>query len=197
MDVVKLLEAAALLVPEELATEDDMTVDDVWDHLVRDEWEVALGVLEELADVPPPPPAFWEQLAAAAEQMRLEESAAWCHWRCFETLNGVICADLSLRPAPGTGRRTAIPGHGVLRPMWDIGNLTTAGEPVLDIARLWVESTPVLEPGGRAVVRLAPLNPPRWRHLGPGQVITMYEDRDAAGSAVVLEARRPAGTPAP
>ncbi|MDF6022586.1 hypothetical protein [Streptomyces sp. JH34] len=32
-----------------------MTLDEVWGHLVQDEWELALGVLEEVGDAPPPP----------------------------------------------------------------------------------------------------------------------------------------------
>ncbi|MFD6276331.1 hypothetical protein ACFWFI_12275 [Streptomyces sp. NPDC060209] len=192
MDVIKLLEAASLLVPEERATGNDMTVNDVWDHLTRDEWDVALGLLEELGDVPPLPLRFWETLATAAEQARLERSAARCHWRCYETRNGIIQAGLTLRPAAEARRRTPFSGHGVLRPMWDIGNRTPAGEPVLDIARLWVELTPFLGPGGQPVVRLAPLDPPRWQHLKPGRVITMYEDRTVAGTAVVLHTWRPA-----
>jgi hypothetical protein len=55
MDVPKLLEAASLLVPEEIATENHITVNDVWEYLIRDEWEVALGLLEELGDVQPLP----------------------------------------------------------------------------------------------------------------------------------------------
>ncbi len=99
MDVPKLLEAASLLVPEAVATENDITVNDVWEYLAHDEWEVALNLLEELGDVHPLPLAFWQTLATAAEQMRLDRSAAWCHWRCFETRNGIIRADLTLRPA--------------------------------------------------------------------------------------------------
>ncbi|MFE9425463.1 hypothetical protein ACFYNO_21135 [Kitasatospora sp. NPDC006697] len=196
MDVPKLLEAAFLLVPEEIATENDITVNDVWEYLTQDEWEAALGLLEELGDVQPPPLGFWEILATAAEQMRLEKSAAWCHWRCGETRNGIIRADLTLRPATESRRQTPIPGAGVLRPMWDIGNRTETGEPALDIARLWVEFTPLLEPGGRSSVRLAPLDPSQWRRLQPGQVITMHEDRSVAGTAIVLEARPPTAVPA-
>ncbi|MFH9619018.1 hypothetical protein [Streptomyces pratensis] len=192
MDVIKLLEAACLLVPEERATGNDLTVNDVWDHLTRDEWDVALGLLEEFGDFPALPFAFWENLATTAEQAGLERSAAWCHWRSYETRNGIIRAELTLRPAAEGRRRTPVSGHGVLRPMWDIGNRTPAGGPVLDIARLWVEAAPLLEPGGRALVRLAPLGPERWRHVRPGRVITMYEDRSVAGTAVVLDARRPA-----
>lgn len=188
MDVPALLAAASRLVPEETATENDITVDDVREYLAHHEWEVALGLLEELGDVRPLPLGFWETLATAAEQMQLAHSAAWCHWRCHEVRNGIIRADLTLRPA-GEGRRgTPFPGAGVLRPMWNIGNRTPAGEPALDIARLWVESTPVLGPGERASVRIAPLAPSRWRHLRPGQTIAMHEDRTVAGTAVVLEA---------
>lgn len=48
MDVTKLLESASLLVPEEIATENDVTVRDVWDYLAHDEWQIALSLLEEL-----------------------------------------------------------------------------------------------------------------------------------------------------
>ncbi|MGW0876089.1 hypothetical protein ACWD3Z_37245 [Streptomyces sp. NPDC002740] len=191
MDVPKLLEAASLLVPEEIATENDITVNDVWEYLTRDEWEVALGLLEELGDVGPLPLGFWEALATSAEQMRLDKSAAWCHWRCYETCNGIIRADLTLRPAGEARRQTPISGGGVLRPMWNIGNLAPTGEPALDIARLWVEFAPFLEPGGQASVRLAPLDASHWQHLQLGQVITMHEDRSVAGTAIVLDVHRP------
>ncbi|MEV8225062.1 hypothetical protein AB0P41_03145 [Streptomyces sp. NPDC079167] len=190
MDVPALLEAAFLLVPERAATENDITVNDVWDYLTQDEWEVALGLLEELGDVQPLPLSFWETLATAAEQMRLVRSAAWCDWRCYEARNGTIRADLTLRPAAEARRKTAIPGAGVLRPMWDIGNRSPAGDPAVNIARLWVEFMPLLEPGGQASVRLAPLDPSQWQHLEPGQVIIMHEDGSVAGTAVVLEIRR-------
>ncbi|MEU0031729.1 hypothetical protein [Streptomyces sp. NPDC006335] len=195
MDVPKLLEAASLLVPEEIATENDITVNDVWEYLTQDEWEMAFGLLEELGNVQPLPLSFWETLATAAEQMRLEKSAAWCHWRCYETRHGIIRADLTLLPAREARRQTPIAGAGVLRPMWNIGNRTPTGEPSLNIAVLWVEFTPLLEPGGRASVRLAPLDPSQWQHLQPGQVITMHEDRSLAGTAVVLEVQRPTATP--
>lgn len=195
MDVPELLESAFLLVPEETATDNDITVRDIWDYLAHDEWEIALGLLEELGDGRSIPLAFWEKLAEAAEQLRLERSAAWCHWRCSEIRNGVIRADLKLRPA-GEGRRTTvISGAGVLRPMWDIGDLSPTGERAVSIAALWVESMPVLEPGGQAAVRLVPLTPAHWTHVQPGQQITMHEDRTVAGTAVVLEVYRPAAVP--
>ncbi|MEY9816190.1 hypothetical protein [Streptomyces albogriseolus] len=188
MDVVALLKSASLLVPEETATENDVTVHDVWEYLAHDEWEVALGLLEELGGRAAAPGAFWASMAAAAEELRLERSAAWCRWREGETRNGVIRADLTLRAPSDGGRRSPADGAGVLRPMWNIGNSTPAGEPEHNIALIWVEDAPALEPGGRATVRLAPLTPRSWRHLEPGQVITMHETRTVAGTAVVLQA---------
>ncbi|MFI9248335.1 hypothetical protein ACIGXF_38620 [Streptomyces sp. NPDC053086] len=197
MDVPKLLEAASLLVPAGIATENDITINDVWDYLTHDEWEAALGLLEELGDVRPLPLGFWETLATAAEHMQLKNSAAWCHWRCYETRNGTIRADLTLRPASESRRRTPVSGAGLLRPMWNIGNRIPTGEPTLNIARIWVEFTPFLGPGERASVRLGPLDPSEWRHLEPGRTITMHEDRTLAGTAVVLEVHGPTATPTP
>ncbi|MHB9756544.1 hypothetical protein ACYBSK_19420 [Streptomyces sp. BYX5S] len=197
MDVPGLLEAASLLVPAAIATENDITIDDVWNHLAHDEWEVALGVLEELGDGHPLPRDFWESLATAAEQMRMERSAAWCHWRCYEARNGMIRADLTLRPASENRRQTHFSGAGVLRPMWNIGHHTPTGEEELNIARLWVEFTPTLGPGERSSVRLAPLDPSQWRHLQPGQTITMHEDRTIGGTAVILEVQGPTAEFAP
>lgn len=193
MDVPELLEAASLLVPENIATENDITVRDVWPYLVQDEWETALALLEELGGTPDLPLGFWECMADAAEQLRMERSAAWCDWRCYEARHGVIRADLTLRAAGEARRQTPFSGAGVLRPMWNIGNRTPTGDPSLDIARLWVEFTPLLGPGERATVRLAPLDPTRWCHLRPGQVIAMHEDRTVAGTAVVREATPPGG----
>ncbi|MER5972922.1 hypothetical protein ABT112_24855 [Streptomyces sp. NPDC002055] len=192
MDVPELLEAASLVVPEEIATENDLTVSDVWEYLTRDDWEGAFGLLEDLGGARHLPLGFWESMADAAEQLGMQRSAAWCRWRCHESRYGVIRADLTLRPASETRRRTPLPGAGTLRPMWDIGHRTPAGEPDLAIAALWVEFTPFLEPGGRATARLAPLTPSRWRHLRPGQAITLHESRPPAGTAVVLEVQDPA-----
>ncbi|MFG2511830.1 hypothetical protein [Streptomyces sp. NPDC048584] len=191
MDVRELLHEASLLAPESAATENDLTVNDVWDYLAHDEWEVALGLLEELGDASALPLAFWEALAEAAEQLWLPRSAAWCHWRCAEVRNGVVRADLELRPASEARRTTPIDGAGVLRPMWDIGNRTPTGQPAWNIAGMWVEEQPALEPGGRATVRLVPLNPVQWVHVTPGLRIVMHEDRTAAGTAVVLGVRPP------
>ncbi|MER6532918.1 hypothetical protein ABT215_03670 [Streptomyces sp900105755] len=194
VDVTELLESASLLVPEKVATENDISVQDVWDYLAHDEWQIALRLLEELGDGQPLPLTFWEQLAEAAEQLGLERSMAWCHWRCAEIRNGMIRADLTLRPPTEARRRTPISGHGVLRPMWDIGNLSPTGGVAVSIAGLWVEDMPILEPGGRATVRLVPLTPAHWTHVKAGQRISMHEDRTVAGTAVVLEVHLP--TPA-
>ncbi|MFK8849083.1 hypothetical protein [Streptomyces sp. Ac-502] len=193
MGVPQLLESASLLVPEENATENDITVRDVWDYLAHDEWEVALSLLEEFGDGPPLPLAFWARLAEAAEQLRLERSAAWCHWRCSEMRNGWVRAELTLRPAAEARRKSPVPGHGVLRPMWDIGRLSPTGGAAVSIADLWVEGMPFLEPGERATVRLVPFSPSHWEHVVAGQRITMHEDRSAAGTAVVLEVHPPDG----
>lgn len=192
MDVPELLESASLLVPEETATENDITVREIWAYLVHDEWELALSLLEELGDGRPLPLAFWEKLAEAAEQLRLERSAAWCQWRCSEIRNGMIRADLTLCPATEARRKTPISGAGVLRPMWDIGHLSPTGGRAVSIAALWVENMPILEPGGRATVRLVPLTPSHWVHLQPGRQIAMHEDRTVAGTAVILEVHSPA-----
>lgn len=71
MDVVALLESASLLVKKEVATENDISVGDVWDYLVHDEWQIAVSLLEELGDGRPLPLAFWEQLAEAAHRLGL------------------------------------------------------------------------------------------------------------------------------
>jgi hypothetical protein len=191
MDVPGLLHQAADLVPGNIKTEAGITVDDARDYLGHNEWEVALDLLVELGDVYQQSPGFWGLLAEAARQMRLGRSVAWCDWRCWEARNGIIRADLELIPTEAGGRQAPIPGDGQLRPMWNIGNQTTSGEPALNIARIWVEFTPDLKPGERTSVRLAPLEPHQWRHLTPGDVITMHETKPVVGRATIIEAWRP------
>ncbi|WP_406429482.1 hypothetical protein [Streptomyces sp. NBC_01589] len=110
MDVVGILEVASLLVPEGVATDNDITVSDVWDYLAHDEWEVALDLLQELGDGWTAPTGFWEQLERAAAMLGLERSREWCRWRGAETRVGVIRADLVLLPTGETFRRTPISG---------------------------------------------------------------------------------------
>ncbi|MFI9648766.1 hypothetical protein ACIHAA_20980 [Streptomyces sp. NPDC052040] len=59
MDLPKLLETASPLVSAEIAAENGATVNDVWDYLAHDEWEVGLGLLEKLSDVQPLPLDLW------------------------------------------------------------------------------------------------------------------------------------------
>lgn len=169
-----------------------MTVADAREYLDHHEWEVALDLLTELGDAYPADTSFWDVLALAAHQMRLDRTETWCHWRRQETIHGIIRADLQLMPpaAPG-GRLTPIPGPGVLRPLWHIGDVTATGEPDLYVARIWVEYAPDLPPGARGSVRLAPLSPERWRRLSPGDVITMHEGMPASGTATIIEATFP------
>ncbi|WP_318036745.1 hypothetical protein [Streptomyces chengmaiensis] len=186
-----MLEAVSLLVPEDVATDNDITVSDVWDYLAHDEWEVALDLLQELGDGWTAPTGFWEELGRAAGMLGLERSREWCWWRGTEARVGVIRADLALRPASETFRCTPIHGAGVLRPMWDIGNRKDDGARELDIARLWVEFAGELAPGAQAPVRLLPLTAARWRHLAPGDRITLYETSVAGGTATILEVQPP------
>jgi hypothetical protein len=64
---------------------------------------------------------------------------------------------------------------------WDLG------DGVLRIAVLRVESMPELSPGGRAVVRLRPVDSEAWQHLARGDVIALHERRAVAGVATVIE----------
>ncbi|KAB1160903.1 hypothetical protein F6X68_07080 [Micromonospora sp. AMSO12t] len=194
MDVPELLRRAARHVPAVAPGAAGTTVADANEYLDHDEWEVALGILVELGDAYRSETAFWDLLAEAARMMWQSRTERWCHWRRFEVVHGVIRADLQLvDPDVAGGRRTPIPGDGRLRPLWDIGDVTAAGDPDLYVARLWVEAQPDLQPGGRAVVRLAPLSPQRWRRLVPGDVITMHEQMPVVGIASIVESVLPVG----
>lgn len=193
VDVPELLRRAAHHLPVAATGEAGTTVADAHEYLDHDEWEVALDVLVELGDACRTGTAFWDLLAEAARMMWLSRTERWCHWRRAEVVHGVIRVDLQLvDPGVAGGRRTPIPGDGHLRPLWDIGDVTAAGNPDLLVARVWVESQPDLQPGGRAVVRLAPLSPQRWRRLVAGDAITMHEQRPVAGFATVVESVSPA-----
>lgn len=153
-------------------------------YLDADEWELALDILAEFDGGTA---RFWELLAQAADQMYLERTRRWCHWRRYESVNGVIRAELSLLPPSAGGRSSAIPGHGVLRPMWNLNHPPAAAKPTLHVARIRVEHAPQIEPGHRGTVRLAPLSPAHWHHLSPGDIITMHERAPIAGSATIIE----------
>lgn len=188
MDVPELLYRAACQVPVVVTGEAGTTVVDANEYLDHDEWEVALDILVELGDAYRSEVAFWDLLAEAARVMWFSRTERWCHWRRFEVVHGVVRAEVQLVGSDvAGGRRVPILGDGRFRPLWDIGDVTGAGEPDLYVARLWVEAQPDLQPGGSAVVRLAPLSPQRWRRLVPGDVITMHEQRPVAGTATIIE----------
>jgi hypothetical protein len=71
--------------------------------------------------------------------------------------------------------------------MWDIGRSTPEGEPLLSVAFLRSEVRAPLGPGGCTSVRLLPMTPEHWKHLKPGDVITMHEMRPPAGTARIIE----------
>ncbi|MGW3043362.1 hypothetical protein ACWC9T_25710 [Kitasatospora sp. NPDC001159] len=192
-DAFTLLRRAVDLLPEDAVAENGQTVGDVREEIGFQEWEMALDVLLEIADVHPVSIAFWEMLAEASRQMMLDRSRRWCEWRGWEVEHGTIRATLNLLGANEGGRRSAFSGDGRLRPLWDIGSRTADGQRALDIARLWVEFAPELGPGETAVVRLAPLRPEQWRHLEPGDVITMHEARPPIGIAEIIEVLPPRG----
>lgn len=179
VDVSELLSQAAGELPAWLPRAD------LDEYLALGEWELALDVLLDRGDDHPATTSFWRILEEAAYRMGLARSAAWCAWRRREVLHGVIRAELRLVPG---ARRSAIPGAGRLRPLWDIGLVTPAGAPELAVALIWVEFAPDMPPGGSGPVRLAPLTAARWHHLRPGDRITMHELRPATGTATITEA---------
>lgn len=187
MDAFTLLRQAIDLVPEGAEPETGLMVGQARAYQREQEWEMVLSVLMEIGEAQALPSSFWVLLADAARQMMLEHDARWCEWRQWEAQHGTIRAALSLVEAGEDGRRTAFSGDGQLRPMWDIGHCTPEGERELHIARLWVELVPTLGPGESATVRLAPLDPARWRHLRPGDVITMHEIMPVSGKATIVE----------
>ena len=75
--------------------------------------------------------------------------------------------------------------------MWAINNPSPQEGADLHAARIWVESAPAISPGGQGAIRLAPLTPENWRHLAPGDVITMHERQPVAGTATITEIQHP------
>lgn len=84
-DAFTLLRQAVDLLPEDAMPENGVTVEDVRENIKRQEWEMALGLLVEIADVRPLSVDFWELLAEAARQMMLDRSRRWCEWRGWES----------------------------------------------------------------------------------------------------------------
>ena len=174
--MTELLRRALGLVPDDARSDAGCSAADVREYLDQVEWEFALDLLGDFDGLAWQTPEYWKLLAAAAEEMYLP--SAWFHWREAETRLGLVRVDLQLVPG---ARKAPIPGAGVLRPLWDVGG----GD--LRVARMWVESKPELEPGGRAVVRLLARSPEAWRHLAVGDEITMHEAPPVAGRATVIE----------
>ncbi|MGV9773373.1 hypothetical protein [Streptosporangium sp. NPDC003464] len=178
---------AARLCPADIRTEAGVGVADVLEHLERDDWETALLLLEELGDAHLQSPEFWDLLADTARLLWLHKDAEWYGWRGCEVRSGAVLAELHLMSPEEGGRTRPVPPDVVLRPMWDIGRLTPGGDPLLSIAMLWVEGRDPLEPGECGRVRLLPLTFEHWRHVKPGDVITMHEIRPPAGTARITE----------
>ncbi|MEU8355764.1 hypothetical protein AB0C27_07080 [Nonomuraea sp. NPDC048882] len=194
MDLDSSLLKAAQFCSPHIRTEAGASLSDGLEYLEHGEWEMVLLVLEELGDAHPQPPEFWDLLADAARVMWLESHVAWYEWRGSEARNGALRAELCLVPTEEGGRKVPIlPGKG-LRPMWDVGQRTPEGELSVSIALLWVEGRTPLEPGECAPVRLLPLTPEHWRHLTPGDVITMHEMRPPSGTARIVEVVPPVAT---
>ncbi|MER5478753.1 hypothetical protein ABT026_17555 [Streptomyces sp. NPDC002734] len=192
-DAFTLLRQAVDLLPEHAVAENGVTVGEVREDIARQEWEMVLDLLIEIADVHPVSTSFWDILAEAARQMMLDRSRRWCQWRSWEVQHGTVRATLTLLGTDEGGRQGAFSGDGQLRPLWDIGNRTPDGERDLSVATIWVEYEQELGPGETADVRLAPLSSERWRNLKPGDVITMREGRPVVGTATVFEVLPPRG----
>jgi hypothetical protein len=191
MDVSEMLRRAADLVPLRARSDAGLTADDVREYLRENELEVALGMLADFEGVHWQTVEFWGLLASVAGQMSLRDDEAWCQWRKGETLHGIIRADLQLVSPDDGGRRMPVPGTGQLRPMWAINHPGRESDTDLHVARIWVEWAPEIGPGERGSIRLSPLTPASWRHLTPGDVITMHERQPVSGSATITEIQRP------
>lgn len=190
MNVPDLLRRAAALIPSDARSDAELSARDVNEYIRQAEWELTLGILEDFDGLTWQTIEYWDLLADAAQQMYLPHDAAWCHWRGYETRHGIIRADLQLLAPDLGGRKIPIPGAGVLRPMWDLGQHTDKDSGQL-VARIWVESIPEIPPGGHGPIRLAPLTPQRWHRLTPGDQITMHEQRPAAGTATITQVLPP------
>ena len=136
VEVAEILARAVEMVPVAAVNDPGSPVSDAREYLDHNAWELALDLLADLADGWQPTASWWDLLIKAADLMWLTDTAAWCHWRRWESIHGIIRAELRLlAPAEG-GRTNAIPGHGILRPLWNIGRNTATGQPNLRVARV-------------------------------------------------------------
>jgi hypothetical protein len=81
--------------------------------------------------------------------------------------------------------------------MWALCHPSPEAGTDLHVAIIWVDSAPEISPGGRGAIRLAALTPANWRHLTPGDVITMHERQPASGTATITEIQHPMAQAAP
>ncbi|GAA0345341.1 hypothetical protein [Streptomyces blastmyceticus] len=95
-DAFTLLRQAVDLLPEDAVAENGQTAGDARKEIELQEWEMALDVLIEIADIHPVSITFWKMLSEAARQMMLDRSRRWCEWRGWEAEHGTIRATLSL-----------------------------------------------------------------------------------------------------
>ncbi|MEV0298717.1 hypothetical protein, partial [Nocardia sp. NPDC050710] len=110
MEVPGLLHSATDLVPVEARSDADLSKEHVREYLRHDEWEIALGILQDFDGIQWQSVEYWNLLAAAAQQMWLEHDAAWCLWRRAETRCGaIIKATLQLIAPEVGGRRRPLP----------------------------------------------------------------------------------------
>ncbi|WP_246568634.1 hypothetical protein [Polymorphospora rubra] len=187
MDVADLLARAAAMVPADVVNEAGATVADVREYLDHDEWEAALYLLMDLGTSWRPTTAWWDLLVDSAETMRHPAAAAWCHWGRWESIHGIVRAELRLLSPSEGGRRTPTQA----RASSDRSGTSAdgrPGRPNLLVARIWVEPAPAMPPGATGPVRLGPLSPALWRHLRPGMTITMHEGQPTVGTATIIEA---------
>ncbi|GLY52144.1 hypothetical protein [Lentzea sp. NBRC 102530] len=173
--MTELLRRALTLVPPDARNDAGASAEDVRAYLDQDEWDFALELLGAFGGIAWQTSAYWKLLAAAAEELYLPSK--WFHWREAETRLGLVRADLV------HDRRYPIPAQGVYRPLWNLGR----GPRDHWTAVVWVEARPELPAGESATVRLVALSPEGWRHLRPGDVITMHEGQPVAGTATVIE----------
>lgn len=98
--------------------------------------------------------------------------------------DGHFLVRLRVTPTEEGGRRG--PVFSGYRPDWDVGNLHD-GEPTINGAKVSFEQPSLLEPGAEGTVCLHPLAPELWKHVVPGQCITMREGVRVVGEGVVLQ----------
>ena len=172
-EIEDVLRLAAADVPPGARSETGLTRVDVEEYVEHTEWELALDVLGDFEGITWQTPRYWDLLAGAAVQMEIDP--AWFHWRRGEAIHGLLRAELTLEEAADD-----VPAQGA-RPVWDL----SGGE--RKVAAMWVESKPVLEPGGTATVRLRPLMPSAWTHLVRGDQITFQQYGRPMGTAKIVE----------